>query len=816
MKAVVEIIGEYQSFQRMVTGTVAGSSTLKREFTELSLSASKSAEAQVKSSALKIARMREEIAAVQSVSAAYKRGSDEQIAAMTLVARKQAELNRLTGASAFTGSRRGAGGRHEGREASGLTRGLLSGGGIEHLGLAALSGGAFFGSFVAAHAGREAIGAATESLATEKQLAAQYKASGQSLEEYRGQIDKTLDRVSALAGFNKDELTKSYTTVFRAAGDTAKALNDEAIAANLARGRHMDLQAASLLVAKVINGNVGILRRYGIETHKGETATEALAAIQQKYAGQAAAGTTAQEKFTAELHNSEVIIGTALLPAVTHLLTEGAAWLDQMNRSGKLQKDVNAAVHDGAVFFHLLADGAHLVVGAVKIADDVTGSFKHTVELLIGLKLASWATGAVASFAKVGASATVAEGEVAALQTSLLGLSGLTLAPIAITLLVDEVVNGKHGLLSRGASAASQAVAGAVGISTSSNGLGPTYQQYLDASKHKDATYTLIESYMKKSGITDPRQLRGGPLAGSRSTVSTDLSATSGLGPHHAATFDSAVTPKVSTGAVARYGLSDLQKLNLALEKNPNDRSAITAKIAYDKSAAAFAEKRISEGRGSKSLVDQLSNVYSDMNSLQSRLESLSKKSLVAETKSAKQRTEDGKKAQKALEDSAKQQQQLLDQAKQTAFGVLGPLGGGPVLTGPAAQFVQQYGGHLSGKAYLQDITQQNKAARGELTNLNTLRRRGAPQDLIANILSQGTAGQGMAQALAHATPAVLKAFLGQYRERQQTAIQLAKMQVATMHVDKIVTTGGQTRTDAHDRPSTNKFGRVPTAGRRR
>ena len=79
MKAVVEIIGEYQSFQRMVTGTVAGSSTLKREFTELSLSASKSAEAQVKSSALKIARMREEIAAVQSVSAAYKRGSDEQI-----------------------------------------------------------------------------------------------------------------------------------------------------------------------------------------------------------------------------------------------------------------------------------------------------------------------------------------------------------------------------------------------------------------------------------------------------------------------------------------------------------------------------------------------------------------------------------------------------------------------------------------------------------------------------------------------------------------------------------------------------------------
>jgi len=36
------------------------------------------------------------------------------------------------------------------------------------------------------------------------------------------------------------------------------------------------------------------------------------------------------------------------------------------------------------------------------------------------------------------------------------------------------------------------------------------------------------------------------------------------------------------------------------------------------------------------------------------------------------------------------------------------------------------------------------------------------------------------------------------------------------MHVDKIVTSAANVRSDAHDRPSTNKFGRVPTAGRRR
>ena len=438
-KATVYIIGEAESFLRSVRSTVAGSSTLKREFSELSLSASKSAEAQVKASALRISRVREEMTAIRELASTYKRGSEEQIAAMNLVARKQAELNRLQGFSSTAGGR-GRGGRfgRDEREASGLLRGGVSGSGFGRIGFSALSGGAFFGSFLAAGAVRTTIDAATEAAAVEKQLAAQYKASGQALGQYRKQIDDTLTRESALSGFNKDELTQSYTSIFRAAGNTSAALKDEAIAADVARGRHMDLQAASLLVAKVINGNVGILKRYGIETYKGETATEALAAVQQKYAGQAAAGTTAQQRFTAELHNSEVIIGTALLPTVTKLLAEGAHWLDQANRSGRLQRDVNAAVKDGSVFFHLLGDGVHYLRGAIHILDGVTGSFKTTLELLIGLKFATTLTGWVGGMGRFRRSTQLAEAETATLRTQL-GL--LTAAPYIITL---ELVYGKQ------------------------------------------------------------------------------------------------------------------------------------------------------------------------------------------------------------------------------------------------------------------------------------------------------------------------------------------------------------------------------------
>lgn len=442
-KALVEIVGDAESFVLSLRESIGSVSTFKRELGSLNVDVKKSAETQVRASMLRTSRIREEIAAIQKVSSAYKRGSEEQIAAMNLVARKQAELARITGTSGVGYGRSSRGNvRREERQASSLVRGGLRGSGIGGLGLSALAGGAFFGSFIATGAIRTTITAATNALAIEKQLAAQYKASGQNLADYRGQISQTLDKLSALSGFNKDDLTQSYIGIFRAAGDTSKALKDEAIAADVARGRHMDLQAASLLVAKVINGNVGLLKRYGIETWKGETATQALAAIQQKYAGQAQAGATAQERFSAMLHNSEVIIGTALLPTVNHLLSSGARWLDQMNRSGKLQRDVNTAVRDAGIVVRLLRSGFQLLSAAIRTANRLTGGFKHTLELLIGLKVASMLTGWTGPMGRFGTKTGTAETNASKLRGTLGSLAKIGAITVGIDLLVNAKGNG--------------------------------------------------------------------------------------------------------------------------------------------------------------------------------------------------------------------------------------------------------------------------------------------------------------------------------------------------------------------------------------
>lgn len=447
-KALIEIVGNAESFVRSLKQSTHSVSTFKTELRELNVDVKRSAEVQVKASAARIGRIREEMGQVKALAATYVRGSDEQIAAMELVARKQRELSRLTGIGGLTGTGVGRGGRasrrREEREASGLMRGGLEGLGIGHLGMAALAGGTFFGSFFAGTAIKSAIDAATEAAAVERQLAAQYKASGQSLEQYRGQINKTLDRESALSGFNKDELTKSFIGIYRASGDTGKSLDYLGIAVNLARARHMDLEKASLLVAKVVNGNVGLLKRYGIETYKGETATQALAAMQAKFAGQARAGTTAQQRFSAQLHNSEVIIGTALLPTVTHLLAEGARWLDQMNRSGRLQRDVNAAVRAGSGVFHALAAGVKMVSGAIRTVDHVTGSFKNTLKLIAGIALANKFLGWSRALGMGGLAgdALAAETKVGGLRGKLLGLSRMDIPvltiPISIAIIGKE------------------------------------------------------------------------------------------------------------------------------------------------------------------------------------------------------------------------------------------------------------------------------------------------------------------------------------------------------------------------------------------
>jgi hypothetical protein len=92
---------------------------------------------------------------------------------------------------------------------------------------------------------------------------------------------------------------------------------------DLARGKGIDLAAAADLVGKAYSGQVGALRRAGLAIDANATSTEALAAIQEAFGGQAEAfaETTEGSMLAAQIALDEVVedIGRELLPIMKDL-----------------------------------------------------------------------------------------------------------------------------------------------------------------------------------------------------------------------------------------------------------------------------------------------------------------------------------------------------------------------------------------------------------------------------------------------------------------------------------------------------------------
>lgn len=326
-------------------------------------------------------------------------------------------------------------------ELTAASRGALAGSGVfRGLGRSiAFASGGFLAFASAGQFLRTSIDAAKQAAVTQKQLGAQFKASGKDLGLYQGQIDKTANRLSLLAGFNRDELTSSFVTIFRASGNVRKSLRDVGLAADIARARGISLAAASLIVGKVEAGNIGILRRSGVQVAKNASVEKALLIARLRFAGQAAAGTTAQERFGAVLHNTEEIIGAGILPVLNKYLASGAIWLTQMNESGKLQKDVASAAHGVTV---AVSDAVTVTRDAITVARIFTGALggvKTTLEVIGGLKLAGLIGGLTTANTKVGT-----------LRGSLLGLNEIRIAAIVVPVEIKLIPDTFHGKVPKG------------------------------------------------------------------------------------------------------------------------------------------------------------------------------------------------------------------------------------------------------------------------------------------------------------------------------------------------------------------------------
>lgn len=128
--------------------------------------------------------------------------------------------------------------------------------------------------------------AAAEDEASQARVQQAIENTGKAYEEYGQQLDAVIKKGQEKA-FSDDATRDALTRLVTATGDVDASMNQLGLAMDLARARGMDLGSAADLIGKVMNGNTSILKRYGIAVEDGATATEALAAIQQRTAGQA-------------------------------------------------------------------------------------------------------------------------------------------------------------------------------------------------------------------------------------------------------------------------------------------------------------------------------------------------------------------------------------------------------------------------------------------------------------------------------------------------------------------------------------------------
>ncbi len=381
---VLRLIGDATSGLRAVDQQILALGKLDSATTDSTRITELSAAKRVATIEKSITSQRALIASYEELKAAAVSTGRSTVAVDIAMADANAKLNRTLGVTSTGLTKTSAGAKTAENDIGKLTRGALAGSGvISSLGrsLAFASGGfiAVAGTATLLH---NAITEALAFAATEKQVTAQLKTSGLSFEENKSQILDNLTAQSKLSAFTRGDLLQSFGYLVRVSGDVDQSLKLTAVAADVARGRHIALSSASIALAKALGGSSTALRRLGIIVPASAKGMDAIRYVAQKFAGQAEAGATSADHLRTSLVNAGETIGTDLLPTFNRLATEFGDWIAKMDASGKLQKDANEAITVLGAAFHTLG-------GAIKIVDDATGGFKNTIAILIGLELGS-------------------------------------------------------------------------------------------------------------------------------------------------------------------------------------------------------------------------------------------------------------------------------------------------------------------------------------------------------------------------------------------------------------------------------------------
>jgi len=198
---------------------------------------------------------------------------------------------------------------------------------------------------------KKVINASKEAEVVLGQTSVAVSQAGISWQQNAATIDAAATRISKASAFDDEAVLQSFQVFVRGQKDVGKSLELAALAADVARGRYTDLESATQLVNKAAMGQIGALRRAGIQIDKNATSTQALATLQAAYGGAAvryansAAG--AQDKLNVSLENLSETLGSAVLPYFTELVSQADSAVSVIDRLARSFDGLNASLPGG-------------------------------------------------------------------------------------------------------------------------------------------------------------------------------------------------------------------------------------------------------------------------------------------------------------------------------------------------------------------------------------------------------------------------------------------------------------------------------------
>ena len=121
--------------------------------------------------------------------------------------------------------------------------------------------------------------------------------AGVAWTDYQDRIEEAV-KANQNFGFSDDQTQTALAKLTDVMGDPAKALDKMSLVADLAAKKHIDLSSAAALVGKAYMGNTRVLKEFGIEMPKTQSAVQLLAKAQDESEKAADKVRIAQEKLS--------------------------------------------------------------------------------------------------------------------------------------------------------------------------------------------------------------------------------------------------------------------------------------------------------------------------------------------------------------------------------------------------------------------------------------------------------------------------------------------------------------------------------------